>query len=168
MKRPDCIKHCEQLRTNETFSYPGDTETFGTGAALGRELDLKRLGVHYEVLAPGDRSSWPHAHKVEEEFVMVLAGRPQVWINGELFDLQEGDCVGFPAGTGDAHTFINNTNLNVKLLVVGERIVKDDKIIYPLHPARNQEMEDKGLLWEDCPKRALGGHDGHSDLKRPR
>ena len=34
MKRPDFIKHCEEMRTDETFSYPGDNETFGTGAVI--------------------------------------------------------------------------------------------------------------------------------------
>lgn len=38
-QRPNFIKHCEELRTDET--YPGDTETFGTGAALER---LKATG----------------------------------------------------------------------------------------------------------------------------
>ena len=40
MKRPEFIKHCEEMRTDQTFSYPGDTETFGTGAAIGRILGL--------------------------------------------------------------------------------------------------------------------------------
>jgi hypothetical protein len=28
MNRLDFIKHCEEMRTEESFSYPGDTETF--------------------------------------------------------------------------------------------------------------------------------------------
>jgi|GEM_PF-6729505 len=65
-ERPDFIKNSEELRSDESFSYPGDTETFGTGAALGRALGLSRVAINYEVLAPGDRSSWPHAHSEEE------------------------------------------------------------------------------------------------------
>ena len=41
--RPDFIKNCEELRSDESFSYPGDAETFGTGAALGRAFGLKRV-----------------------------------------------------------------------------------------------------------------------------
>ena len=38
-----------------------------------RMLGLKRIGINYEILQPGDRSSWPHAHKEDEEFIFILA-----------------------------------------------------------------------------------------------
>ena len=50
----------------------------------------------------------------------VLEGYPEAWINGYLWKLEPGDSVGFPAGTGVCHTFINNTSEEVRLLVVGE------------------------------------------------
>ena len=166
MKRPDFIKSCEELRTNESFSYPGDTETFGTGAALGRAFGLKRVAINYEVLAPGDRSSWPHAHSEEEEFILILEGTPQVWIDGSLYDLNAGDCVGLPPATGHAHTLINNSQKDVRAIVVGEGDVPNDKIFYPMHPTRNQEMKEKGYFWEEHPKHELGPHDGRPDLKK--
>lgn len=166
-QRPDNIKHCEAMRKDESFSYPGDTETFGTGAAISRILGLKKVAVNYEVLAPGDRSAWPHAHSTEEEFIFVIEGTPQVWVDGEVYDLGPGDCVGCPAGTGHAYVLINNSDREVKSIVVGECDAKDDKIYYPMHPARNKEMQEKGFFWEDCPKHALGDHDGWSDTKRP-
>lgn len=165
--RPEFIKHCEELRTPETFSYPGDSETFGTGASLGRKFGLKRVAINYEVLEPGDRSSWPHAHKEAEEFIFILEGTPQIWIDGEVYDLKPGDCVGLPAGTGHAHTLLNNSNENVRALVMGECEVPTDKIIYPKHPARNDEMKQRGHYWDDHPKNELGSHDGWTDLKRP-
>ena len=168
MNRPEFIKHCEELRTNETSSYPGDTETFGTGAMLGRKLGLHRVAINYEVLQPGDRSSWPHAHKEEEEFIFILEGKPQMWSDGNVYDLSPGDCIGLPPGTGHAHTLINNSDKEVKAIVVGERNVPTDKIFYPKHPARNEEMKSKDAFWEDHPKHELGPHDGWSDKKRPR
>ncbi len=165
-KRPEFIKHCEDLRTNQSFSYPGDSETFGTGAALGRAFGLKRVAINYEVLAPGDRSSWPHAHSEEEEFIFILEGQPQVWIDGNTFDLKPGDCVGLPPGTGHAHTLINNTETEVKAIVVGEGHTPSDKIFYPMHQARNLEMKEKGHFWDDHPKHEFGDHDGQTDLKR--
>lgn len=165
-KRPDFIKHCEELRTEETFSYPGDTETFGTGASLGRKFGLKRTAINYEVLAPGDRSSWPHAHKEAEEFIFILEGTPEIWIVGHVYELRAGDCVGLPPGTGHAHTLLNNSEANVRALVMGECSVPTDKIFYPKHPARDEEMKEKGAFWEDHPKHELGEHDGWTDKKR--
>lgn len=166
MNRPEFIKHCEELRTDETFSYPGDTETFGTGASLGRIMGLERVAINYEVLAPGDRSSWPHAHKEAEEFIFILEGNPQIWIDGEVFDLVPGDCVGLPPGTGHAHTLLNNTESKVRALVMGECFVERDKIFYPKHPKRNEEMQSKGHFWENHPKIELGQHDGVTNKKK--
>jgi uncharacterized cupin superfamily protein len=164
--RPDFIKNSEELRSDESFSYPGDTETFGTGAALGRAFGLKRVAINYEVLAPGDRSSWPHAHSAEEEFIYILEGHPQVWIDGNVYDLNPGDCVGLPPGTGNAHTLLNNTDKEVKAIVVGEGHVETDKIFYPKHPARNEEMKEKGHYWNNHPQNEMGEHDGCTDKKR--
>lgn len=167
MNKPSFIKHCEDMRTEETFSYPGDTETFGTGAAIGRKLGLSRVAINYEVLQPGDRSSWPHAHKEEEEFIFILEGYPQVWIDGNTYELNPGDCVGLPPGTGHTHTLINNSDKPVRAIVVGEGHVPTDKIFYPKHPERNLEMKNKGAFWEDHPENEMGTHDGWSDKKRP-
>ena len=167
MKRPNFIKHCEELRTDETFTYPGDKETFGTGAYLSRKLGLSRVAINYEILKPGDRSSWPHAHKEEEEFIFILEGNPHIWIDGHLYDLKPGDCVGLKPGTGHAHTLINNSNQEVKAIVIGEIKVKDDKIFYPMHPKRNSDCEEQGWYWKDHPKHTLGPHDGWPDKKRP-
>jgi uncharacterized cupin superfamily protein len=166
-QRPDFIKNCEEMRTDESFSYPGDSETFGTGAALGRVFGLKRVAINYEVLAPGDRSSWPHAHSAEEEFIFILEGNPQVWIDGNIYDLSPGDCVGLPPGTGHAHTLINNSDNDVRSIVVGEGQVPADKIFYPKHPARNEEMKLKGAFWDSHPVNEMGDHDGWPNKKRP-
>ena len=164
--RPDYIKSCEELHTDHSFSYPGDSETFGTGAALGKAFGLNRIAINYEVLAPGDRSSWPHAHSEEEEFILILEGTPQIWLDGNVYDLAPGDCVGLPPGTGHAHTLINNSSNIVKAIVVGEGQVTNDKIFYPLHAKRNKEMKQKGDFWDNHPVNEQGSHDGKSDKKR--
>lgn len=167
MNRPEYIKNCEELVTNETFSYPGDTETFGKGAFVAKKLGLKEIAVNYEILQPGDRSSWPHAHNKEEEFIFILQGTPQIWINGYVFDLIPGDCIAFQPGTGYAHTVINNSDKDVEMIVVGKQKVKNDKVFYPKHPKRNKEMKEKGYFWDNHPKHKMGSHDGWSDKKRP-
>ena len=47
---------------------------------------LGRLGGPHP-RAPGRRTSYPHAESAEEEFVYVLEGHPDVWIDGTLHHL---------------------------------------------------------------------------------
>lgn len=75
-----------------------------------------------------------------------------------LHALQPGDGVGFIPGTGISHTFINNTDADVRLLVVGDTNRDDNKCFYPLHAERNQAIGD--FLWADAPPQPLGPHDG--------
>ena len=168
MKKTDFIRNCEELRSDESFNYPNDTESFVTGAHLGEIMGLTKTAVNYHILQAGDRSSWPHAHKEEEEFIFVLEGTPQVWIDGNIFDLKYGDCVSFPNGTGHAHTIINNSDHEAKLMVIGQIEASNDKIFYPLHVNRNKECESDGWFWHDHPEHALGAHDGWPDKKRPK
>ena len=162
--RPDCIKHFSEIQNSDDAHYPGSNELLSIGSPFGKTFGFKRLGIHHEVLKPGRRTSWPHAEKTEEEFVYVIEGRPQVWIDGEVYDLKPGDGVGFAPGTGISHTFINNTKTDVRLLVVGDTNREDNKCYYPLHPKRNQEIKD--FLWTEIPKRKLGSHDGLPDKLR--
>ncbi len=162
MTRPDFIAHYTELMDEDDCRYPGSTEKLSYGAPVGRKLGLTRIGLHIEVLPPGRRTSWPHAEEKEEEFVFVLEGEPDAWIDGDLHRLRAGDMVAFPAGTGIAHTFLNNTEHTVRLLVGGESI-KGNRIFYPKHPARNKECQEKNWLWEGHPERSLGTHDGWPD-----
>lgn len=157
MQRPSFIKHYSEIQEQDDSKYPGSEELLSIGSPFGKMFGLQRLGIHHEILPPGRRTSWPHAERDEEEFVYVIEGNPDVWIDGTLHRLSPGDGVGFPSGTGIAHTFINNTKADVRLLVVGERI-KNCKIHYPMHPKRNKEIGDK--WWSDVPNRARGSHGG--------
>lgn len=166
MSRCDFIGNYKDLMDEDNAHYPGSDELLSIGAPVGRKLGLKKIGIHIEILPPGRRTSWPHAESEEEEFVYVLKGTPQVWLDGELHDLIEGDFVAFPAGTGIAHTFLNNSNSDVLLLVGGEARKESNKIMYPLHPKRNEEMKAKGCFWENYPQKQLGSHDGLPDKQR--
>jgi uncharacterized cupin superfamily protein len=158
MARPDFIKHWRELEKPDGDNhYPGDTELMSIGAPLARMLGLTRIGIHDERLLPGRRTSYPHAESAEEEFVFVLEGTPDAWIDGDLHRLAPGDAVGFPAGTGICHTFLNNTASDVRLLVVGEKSKPENRIRYPLNESYEQTREDR---WADAPRRVLGPHDG--------
>jgi uncharacterized cupin superfamily protein len=164
MARPPCIVHYRDIRQADDCHYPSSDELLSIGSPLGRHLGLKRLGIHHEELPPGRRTSWPHAESDDEEFVFVIEGTPDVWLHGQLHRLGPGDAVGFPSGTGLAHTFLNNTETTVRLLVVGETSKKENRIVYPLHPKRNQQLGER--LWHDAPEHSLGGHDGLPDAQR--
>lgn len=155
--RPACIAHWTEAEGPDDSHYPGDDELMSIGAALGRRFGLTRLGIHHERLPPGRRTSYPHAESDEQEFAFVLAGTPDLWLDGELHRLAPGDSVGFPAGTGQAHAFINDTDVEVRLLVVGEASRRTNRVVYPLNPERREAIED---WWDDAPARTLGPHDG--------
>ncbi len=114
-------------------------------------------------LPPGRRSSYPHAESHEEEFVYALEGTPDVWLDGTLYRLKPGDAVGFPPGTGQSHTFINNSDAEIRLLVVGQTPLPENRIIYPRNPERRPMRKD---WWDDAPERPDGGHDGLPDEVR--
>lgn len=143
--------------------YRGDDELLGIEASFGRHFGLTRLGIHHLRLPPGRRTSYPHAESAEEEFVYVIEGTPDVWLDGVLHRLKPGDAVGFPAGTGICHSFLNNTDGEVRLLVVGERSKPENRIYYPRNPEQNALRDD---WWDDAPERPMGDHDGLTDKVR--
>jgi uncharacterized cupin superfamily protein len=64
----------------------------------------------------------PPERALEGEFVLVTdAGRETVG---------PGTCIGFPAGTGDGHHFLNLTQKDAIFLVVGDRTAGDE-VTYP-------------------------------------
>jgi uncharacterized cupin superfamily protein len=97
---------------------------------LGNHAGLKNFGVNLTRIVPGGQSSYRHAHSTQDEFIYVLEGEVVVETNDGSQVLKPGMCVGFPAGTGDAHRFVNRTATNVLLLVVGDRSAGDE-IVYP-------------------------------------
>ena len=163
--RPSCIAHWTEIERPDANHYKGDDELMSLGAAFGRHFGLARIGIHHERLLPGRRTSYPHAESHEEEFVYVIEGTPDAWLDGVMHRLRPGDAVGFPAGTGQCHSFINNTEAEVRLLVVGETPKPENRIFYPRNPERRPLRTD---WWDDIPQRPMGDHDGLPDKVRAR
>jgi uncharacterized cupin superfamily protein len=147
--------------------YPQSTERMGPERRLGKAAGLVRIGVNVQRLPPGTRSSWPHAEENEEEFVYVLDGEVDAWINGDLHRMVAGDLAAFPAGTGICHCFINNSEREALLLVGGEAAKHGNRVFYPLNPSRRADMK-KSDWWQDVPQKPLGPHDGLPDQMRNR
>lgn len=159
----------------QPLDHGGFPDMGGFGHPVGRLHGLTHIGINYEVVPSGSRSSFPHAEKLEEEFVFVLGGKPDVWIDGKLHPLEAGDAVAFPAGTGIAHSFLNNSDEDMHLIILGEHRVPGNQLNYPLNPDRMEEFAKWNEAWLDAPKRTLGPHDGRAQAgsrndaaKRPR
>lgn len=157
-ERPPFIAHYSAGL--KPFPNPQHTNHGGQSSRMGAALGMKRIGINYDIVAPGNRTSRPHAESREDEFVLVLKGRPDAWIDGHLHELVEGDAAVFPAGTGITHSFLNNSDADVHLLVIGEHARDGNQLNYPLNPERMEEFAKVGRAWLDAPKRELGPHDG--------
>ena len=164
MTRPPFLLSSSDVQET-THTYPNSDEKMAPSRPIGRAAGLLRIGVHLCRVPPGSRTSWPHAEEDEEEFVYVVDGELDAWIDGELHRLRAGDFAAFPAGTGICHTFLNNGARDAVLLAGGERGKSDSRIYYPLHPGRRQDMPWSSW-WDDVPARPRGPHDGRPDASR--
>lgn len=97
--RPPFIRSTSEVQEH-THVYPQSSEPMGPVRRLGKEAGLERIGINIQRLPPGTRSSWPHAEENEEEFVYVLSGQVDAWIDGNIHRMEQGDLAAFPAGTG--------------------------------------------------------------------
>lgn len=164
--RPPFIVSSRDI-AERTHAYPNSDEPMGPTRSVGKAAGLRRIGINLQRLPPGTRSSWPHAEEDEEEFVYVLDGEVDCWVDGEVHRMTGGDLAAFPAGTGISHCFLNNGTREALLLVGGEAPKPDSRIFYPLNPSRRADMP-WSAWWDDVPTRALGAHDGLPDARRER
>lgn len=163
---PPMIVHAPSLPLEKSFHYPGDNETFGVGPRLSNPLGLVKLGISYDVIPAGHRSSFPHAHTVEEEFVMVLQGNGTAWANGQLTEMEPGEWMGFDPKKMVAHCVINDSDEPLALLVVGEASeFPGEQIAYPQNPLRNKECDRIGWFWRDFEMKNPGAHSGRPQKK---
>ncbi len=165
-KRPPFVWNWKDILLPDGPGYPGSTEQHGIDALFGRHARFSRLGVHFEILPAGRRTSWPHAERDEEEFVYVVSGALDCWLDGHIHPVESGDFIGWEAGTGLTHVVINNSDADALLLVGGEAARSRNQFWYPLHPHRDKQTKD--LFWADHPKVKLGPHDGLPDALRAR
>ena len=97
---------------------------------LGEHAGLTNFGVNLTRIEPGGQSSCRHWHARQDEFVYVLQGTVELETNAGTEVLRAGMCAGFPAGTGNAHRFVNRSDADVLLLVAGDRTAGDE-VTYP-------------------------------------
>ena len=97
---------------------------------LGDAFGLTRYGVNLVELPPATWSSQRHWHTHEDEFIYVVAGvLTLVTDEGEQL-LTPGMIAGFPAGDGNGHHLINNSEAVASYLEIGDRNGQDE-VFYP-------------------------------------
>ncbi|MCB1516872.1 MAG: cupin domain-containing protein [Hyphomicrobiaceae bacterium] len=96
---------------------------------LGDQFGLKSFGVNLTVLKPGGQSALMHRHEIQDEFIYILDGSPDLLTDQGSVRLGPGMCAGFPA-KGVAHHLANNSETDVTYLEIGDR-QRDDSATYP-------------------------------------
>ncbi|MCC7183699.1 MAG: hypothetical protein IOMNBAOH_00992 [Rhodocyclaceae bacterium] len=97
---------------------------------LGDLFGLTNFGVNLTRLAPGAISALRHAHTVQDEFIYILQGHPTLRTDAGQTPLAPGMCAGFKGGTGDGHHLVNETDIDVLYLEIGDRS-PGDSASYP-------------------------------------
>lgn len=83
---------------------------------IGPELGAELLGCSLYDVLPGQQL-WPyHYHLGNEEWLVAVAGRGTLRTPEGERELAPGDVVAFPMGEAGAHTVVNRTDENVRLL----------------------------------------------------
>lgn len=166
MKRPAFIKHWKDIEPAEQVKPPMMDEPFGYVGEFAPAVNISHLRIAHMRLPPGVRGYPPLAVRNLEIFAFVLEGEPDLWIDGYLHRLKQGDGVCLNARTGIAHTLLNNTNKDVRIFNFTEPVSLMGKGVHPVDPAVDENLKKMGMHWHDAPKRKLGPHDGLTDAKR--
>ncbi len=91
------------------------------GARIGSEL----IGGSLYEVAPG-KKLWPyHVHHANEEWLIVMRGRPTLRTPEGERELTEGDVACFLRGAGGAHQVINRTDEPARVLMLSSLISPD-------------------------------------------
>jgi len=121
------------LAESNATSYPDKFKVINSrrwNRRLGDHVGLKNFGVNLTRIEPGAQSSARHAHAKQDEFIWVMSGEIVLETNEGSQTLRPGICAGFPAGSGNAHRFVNKTDKDAVILVVGDR-TPFDEVSYP-------------------------------------
>jgi uncharacterized cupin superfamily protein len=121
------------LPESNTTSYPEPYRAENQqrwNRRLGDHAGLMNFGVNITRIVPGGQSSSRHWHSRQDEFIYVLSGEVILETDAGEEVLRAGMCAGFAADSRDGHRFLNRTNADALLLVVGDR-TPDDEVAYP-------------------------------------
>jgi uncharacterized cupin superfamily protein len=107
------------------FAYdPEDPEGFRAGMFRpGKDLGAERTGLSVYELPPGQAVCPFHYEYGEEEWLLVLAGRPTVRTPEGTAEAEPFDVVFFPRGPDGAHQIRNDTQETVRIAMFSDVVV---------------------------------------------
>jgi uncharacterized cupin superfamily protein len=95
------------------------------GAGIGLQIGGELLGGSVYEVDPG-RKIWPyHVHHANEEWLIVLRGRPTLRSPEGERELAEGDVVCFRRGPEGAHQVWNATDERARILMLSTMLVPE-------------------------------------------
>jgi uncharacterized cupin superfamily protein len=108
-----------------------DPEGYRAGMArFGPSIGAEKLGASLYELPPGQSICPYHYEYPEEEWLIVLKGRPTLRHPEGEDELEEGDVVCFPEGPEGAHKVTNWTDHTVRVLMFSTK-TKTAVAVYP-------------------------------------
>jgi len=169
-QRPDIIRNWREVEPAGPVKPPLGDEAFGFVTDLSGAVGLSHLRVGHFRLRPGERSNPPIVMRDMEAFVFVLEGAPDLFIDGYVHRLREGQGISLEDRTGIAQAFLNNGSTDARLFIFSEPMLRNMKARHPLpgDEAADENLKTMGLYWADAPRHKLGPHDGLTDARRGR
>jgi uncharacterized cupin superfamily protein len=94
-------------------------------AWVGRRLNAELIGGSLYELEPGDKL-WPyHTHHANEEWLIVVRGRPTLRTGDGEQELHEGDVACFRRGKDGLHQVVNRTDAPIRVLMLSTMIAPE-------------------------------------------
>ena len=126
--------------SDPTFSYdPADPEGFRSGMfRFGPQVGAQQTGTSVYELPPGQALCPYHYEYGEEEWLLVVEGRPTVRTPEGTEQLEPFEVAFFPKGPAGAHQIRNDTETAV-------RVVMWSTVVYPTATAYPDS--DKVAVW---------------------
>jgi uncharacterized cupin superfamily protein len=111
--------------TGETEVGPDGNEPAGyeqtTATPVGKKIGATRMGMSIYDLPPGQAICPYHFEWTDEEWLIVLAGRPTLRTPEGERVVEPGDTVCFPEGPDGAHHVRNDTDEPVRVAIISTK-----------------------------------------------
>ena len=97
---------------------------------VGEEIGGEKVGASLYELQPGERTYPYHYEYGNEEWLLVVAGRPTLRVPDGEHELRPGDVVCFREGPEGAHQVRNGSDEPVRVLILSTKR-QPDAAVYP-------------------------------------